>query len=70
MLFGGNLIKQPAFVDLRKDNPDAIKIVGEMKGSDQIMCDTIFIGTYPGLTEDMLDKEIRIISEFVRRERS
>ena len=31
MLFGGNLVRQPAFVQLRKDNPDAFRIAGEDK---------------------------------------
>lgn len=31
MLFGGNLLRQPAFVQLRKDNPDAFRTVGEEK---------------------------------------
>jgi len=29
MLFGGNLLRQPAFVQLKKDNPNAFRIVGE-----------------------------------------
>ena len=31
MLFGGNLLRQPAFVQLRKDNPNAFRVVGEEK---------------------------------------
>lgn len=27
MLFGGNLLRQPVFVQLRKDNPDAIRVI-------------------------------------------
>jgi CDP-6-deoxy-D-xylo-4-hexulose-3-dehydrase len=30
MLFGGNLVRQPAFVQLKRDIPDAFRIVGEM----------------------------------------
>jgi len=29
MLFGGNLLRQPAFVQLKKDNPNAFRIVGK-----------------------------------------
>lgn len=29
MLFGGNLVRQPAFVQLRRDNPDAFRVVGK-----------------------------------------
>ena len=64
MLFGGNLLRQPAFVQLRQDNPQAIRVVGEMVGSDEIMGSTLFLGTYPGLTRDQLNTEIQVISDF------
>ena len=37
-----------------------------MTGSDEIMTKSLFLGTYPGLTKKMLDKEIRVISDFIR----
>ena len=64
MLFGGNLIRQPAFIELKKDNPNIYKIAADTKGSDQIMHDTLFLGTYPGLTKDMMDFEIEVINNF------
>ncbi|MFM9102507.1 MAG: DegT/DnrJ/EryC1/StrS family aminotransferase [Cyanobium sp.] len=64
MLFGGNLLRQPAFVELRADRPDALQVVGEMDGSDEIMNSTLFLGTYPGLTEAMLAREIEVIRNF------
>lgn len=69
MLFGGNLLRQPSFVQLRTDNPKSIRVVGEMTGSDQIMHNTLFLGTYPGLTMSMLQKEISVISAFCSKER-
>ena len=65
MLFGGNLLRQPAFVQLRNDNPQALRVVGEMVGSDEIMASTLFLGTYPGLTNAMLDREVEVIEAFV-----
>ena len=65
MLFGGNLLRQPAFVELKKENPDAFRVATEVTGSDQIMNDTLFLGTYPGLTKSMLDFEIEIINNFI-----
>ena len=65
MLFGGNLLKQPVFVQLRKDRPEAFRVVGEMQGSDEIMANTIFLGTYPGLSESMLAREIEVISDII-----
>lgn len=29
MLFGGNLVRQPSFVQLKRDNPNAFRVVGE-----------------------------------------
>jgi CDP-6-deoxy-D-xylo-4-hexulose-3-dehydrase len=65
MLFGGNLLRQPAFVQLRYDRPEALRVVGEMVGSDQIMNSTLFLGTYPGLTQAMLSQEIKVIVDFL-----
>ena len=67
MLFGGNLLRQPAFVQLRHDNPAALRVVGEMVGSDDIMVSTLFLGTYPGLTPAMLAREVEVIDAFVRQ---
>ena len=65
MLFGGNLVRQPAFVQLKHDNPQAFRIVGELKGADHIMRQSLFLGTYPGLTPEMLSHEIQVIRDFV-----
>lgn len=65
MLFGGNLLRQPAFVQLRRDRPDAIRVVSELAGADEIMNQTIFTGTYPGLTAEMLEYIVKTIHEFV-----
>lgn len=67
MLFGGNLLRQPAFVQLRRDRPEMIRVVGDLAGSDEIMNRTIFIGTYPGLTRPMLDYMIDTIRVFAQR---
>lgn len=67
MLFGGNLLRQPAFVQLKHDNPQAIRTIGNMSGADEIMNRTIFIGTYPGLSKPMLDYIIQSIQTFCMR---
>ena len=64
MLFGGNLLRQPAFVKLRRDRPEALRVVGVMEGSDEIMNTTLFLGTYPGLCNQQLKYEVAIIDEF------
>jgi len=66
MLFGGNLLRQPVFVQLRKDRPQSFRVMGEMKGADEIMNRALFLGTYPGLTPAMLNYVIGTIRSLVR----
>lgn len=66
MLFGGNLLRQPVFVQLAKDRPGAFRVVGDMKGADELMGQALFVGTYPGLSRSMLDYVIQTIAEFCR----
>jgi CDP-6-deoxy-D-xylo-4-hexulose-3-dehydrase len=66
MLFGGNLLRQPAFVQLRKDRPSALRVAGSLSGADELMQRALFLGTYPGLTPAMLAYEIEVIRDFAR----
>jgi CDP-6-deoxy-D-xylo-4-hexulose-3-dehydrase len=65
MLFGGNLLRQPVFVQLRKDRPQAFRSCTEHSGADLLMNSAIFLGTYPRLTSAMIDYEIEVIRQFV-----
>jgi len=65
MLFGGNLTRQPVFVQLKKDRSEAFRIVGELNGADEIMRQALFLGVYPGLSERMLKNQVEIIRQFV-----
>lgn len=66
MLFGGNLTKQPVFSQLRRERPDAFRVVGTLEGADDLMERALFVGVYPGLGEAELHRmaeEIRIWAE-------
>lgn len=67
MFFGGNLVRQPAFVELRKSNPQAFRVVGDLNGADRIMNGGVFLGVYPGLTTEQIDYELSEIISFCRR---
>ena len=59
-MFAGNITKQPAYLDIEK------KVVGELKNTDFVMNNTFFLGTYPGLTGDMISYCINVIVDFIK----
>lgn len=64
-LFAGNLLKHPAFDEMRRSG-QGYRVVGELKNTDFIMNHTFWIGVYPGMTDEMLDYMAESIREFVR----
>lgn len=62
-LFAGNLIKHPAFDEMRKSG-EGYRIVGELKMTDFVMNNGFWIGVYPGMTPEMLQWMITCIREF------
>ena len=59
LLFGGNLLKQPAFQGTPR------RVVGNLKNTDIIMNDTFWIGVWPGLATEMLDYMIEQIHKIL-----
>ena len=60
-LFGGNLVRQPAYADLN------YRVVGELAASDRVMNGTFWLGVYPGLTPAMLDYVLETINEIASK---
>ena len=60
LLFGGNLIKQPAYKNKK------FKISGDLKVADTVMNSTFWVGVYPGITSEMLDYMEESFDEFFR----
>lgn len=63
-LFAGNLLKHPAFDEMRRSG-EGFRVVGKLEGTDFIMNNTLWIGVYPGMTREMLDHMISTIKEFI-----
>ena len=57
LLFGGNLLRQPAYQDIDK------RVIGDLPNSDFITQNVFWIGVYPGLTKPMLDYMVESLSE-------
>jgi len=59
LLFGGNLTRQPAYLNAE------YRIVGDLPNSDYVMNSVFWVGVYPGLTPPMLDFVAQTLREFV-----
>ena len=59
LLFGGNLLRQPAYKDIN------YRQVGTLKNTDLIAENTFWVGIYPGISKDMLNYMHDTISKFV-----
>jgi CDP-4-dehydro-6-deoxyglucose reductase, E1 len=57
LLFGGNLLRQPAYAGIPR------RVVGELRNADRVMNDTFWVGVFPGLTRPMLDWNIQTLHE-------
>jgi len=60
MLFGGNLLKQPAYEGIR------YRLGGSLENTDKVMDNLFWVGVYPGLTPEMLDYVIAMFDKFFR----
>jgi CDP-4-dehydro-6-deoxyglucose reductase, E1 len=64
LLFGGNLVRQPAYEDCK------YRVSGTLRNTDLVMDNVFWVGVYPGLTTAMLDFVASTIGEFVAAAKS
>ena len=61
LLFGGNLLKQPAYQSIEH------RVVGDLTNTNIVMKNTFWLGVYPGLTQEMLEFVVESVVEFLER---
>jgi CDP-6-deoxy-D-xylo-4-hexulose-3-dehydrase len=49
LLFGGNLLRQPAYRDIPR------RVIGDLANTDFVMSNVFWIGLYPGISQSMID---------------
>jgi len=59
MLFGGNLLKQPAYKEIQ------CRVAESLINTDYVMNNLFWIGVYPGLTKEMTDYVEQCFKEFI-----
>ena len=60
-MFGGNLIKQPAYQSKK------YIVSGELKNADKVMNDSFWIGVYPGITDEMIEYVVEKFELFLSK---
>ncbi len=60
LLFGGNLIRQPAYKNME------FRVHGELINADLITHQTFWIGVYPGLSDEAIEFVGKTITDFVK----
>jgi CDP-6-deoxy-D-xylo-4-hexulose-3-dehydrase len=58
LLFGGNLVRQPAYADRY------YRVVGDLANSDRVMHGAFWVGVWPGLTDPMLEWVVESVRAF------
>lgn len=60
-LFAGNMIKQPAYKDVN------YRVIGDLKNTNYIMNNTLFIGVYPGIDNVRIDHILKTFEGFFNK---
>ena len=58
LMFAGNLLRQPAYQDIE------FRQIGNLANTDYVMRNVLWLGVFPGLTQEMLDHIVATIKQF------
>jgi CDP-4-dehydro-6-deoxyglucose reductase, E1 len=62
-LFAGNIVKHPCFDEMRKSGT-GYRIAGSLVNTDQVLNNSFWVGVYPGMTSEMIDRIVEVIHEY------
>ena len=60
LLFAGNLLKQPAYMDIKH------RVVGDLKNSNKVMKYIFWIGVYPGINENHIEFVYKVFKKYFK----
>lgn len=60
LLFGGNLIRQPAFADVN------YRVVGDLAATDELMHNAFWIGVWPGIDQQRISYIVEVFGQMTK----
>lgn len=64
MLFAGNITRHPCFDEMRKSG-EGYRVIGDLSCSDHVMNHSLWIGVYPGMSNEMIEYIVKTIKMFI-----
>ncbi|MDR1343559.1 MAG: lipopolysaccharide biosynthesis protein RfbH [Prevotellaceae bacterium] len=65
-LFAGNIVKHPCFDEMRQAG-SGYRVVGALEATDMVLNSTFWLGVYPGMTDEMVDRMVEVVKDGVRQ---
>jgi len=69
MLFAGNLIRHPAFNEMR-ETQTGYRVIGDLARTDKVATRSFWVGVYPGMKVESLNYMVTTIRDFVKSKKT